>query len=454
MMEVLFVSLVVIFSCCTKRKNIVLLLVFLLPFNDFVKKCCVLYGGGGTLFSFWKELAILILFYRSYKYIEKENLNMFIPLYLFLCVLLVFYFVLGMQKYDASVCFRTARNVLIIPLLFISLNGLVVNNTFIKKLVILLTIPTFIISLIGIWEIHMGGRIFLRTFMGNITQNNLYNVPNFKIMGLDRMCSIMTVPNSFGYLMAFYGSFMLFLFLNMRELFDGKWKFVLQIIWIIAMSCLLESFCRTGWFMFIFSYFIALYYKNKSYFFKRILIFFVVGSCLLLIAYFISPDIKTIVDSTLTGKEASAADRSNNFSRGISFVLNNPYGHGLGSSDNSLDNYVYFAESSFINLSVEIGIFGTCFYILFLLILLYMVRESRSDFTPFSISIMCVNLISIMSTSVYVTPYIYFVFIFSGMAIMRRRKFHDEINKKGIALYFILKILNLKRPELKEPQST
>ena len=52
MIEVLFVSIVVLFSFSAKRKNIILLLVFLLPFNDFIKK----------IFVYTKKFVILHVF--------------------------------------------------------------------------------------------------------------------------------------------------------------------------------------------------------------------------------------------------------------------------------------------------------------------------------------------------------------------------------------------------------
>lgn len=432
MIEVFVVTIVVLFSFFTNRKNIVLLLVFFLPFNDFVKKVFTLYGSGGNLFSFWKELAIIILFIRSYQYIEKKNLIRFFPLYLCLCLFIVLYFFVGLQNYDVSVCFRTMRNVLILPLLFLALNGLDINDSFIKKFVILLTFSTLLIGLIGIWEIHMDGRIPLRTFMGNIMDGGGYSAPNFVMMGLDRMCSIMTVPNAFGYLMAFHASILLFVFLYKKNLFNKKWIYLLRISFVITIFCLLESFCRTAWFLFVFSYFLVLYYKNRKKFFIRFIAFVLIGLCALYIAYIVSPNIQMIVESTFSGEESSASDRSNNFSDGLTFITNNPFGYGLGSSENSVDNYIYFAESTFVNLSTEIGIMGTIFYILFLLVLLSIIRRTYSDFTPFSLAVLSVNLVCIIPTNVYVSPYSYFVFLFSGLALMRINSFKVCLKEKVI----------------------
>ena len=429
MIEVLFVSIVVLFSFSAKRKNIILLLVFLLPFNDFIKKILVLYGNGGNIFSFWKELAILILFLRSYKYIEKRLLNRPLLIYFCLCIIVGIYYFIGLQYYNASICFRTVRNILILPLLFVSLNGLAVNISLIRKVVLLFSISTLLISLIGIWEIHMGGRIPLRLFMGNITDNNTYSAPNFTMMGIDRMCSIMTVPNSFGYLMAFHASFLLYIFLYMKDLFSKIEIYILYTLFLVTVFCLLESFCRTGWFLFVFSYFISLYYINRKVFISRIIIFIIIGLCILSIAYVLSPDIETIVNSTFSGNEVSASDRSNNLSNGFSFIFENPFGHGLGSSDNSTDNYVYFAESTFVNLSVEIGIIGSVFYIFSLFFFLSMMRKTDSAFTPFSVAIMSANMISIIPTNVYVTPYSYFVFIFSGLALMKDHCLEVKLKK-------------------------
>lgn len=426
MIELLFVVAVAVFSLKTKRNNIILLLVFLLPFNDFIKNCCVVFGSGGTVFAFWKEVAILILFLRSYRLIENKIINKILLVYLCLCAIICVYFIIGLQNYDASICFRTMRNVLILPLLFISLAALAINDFFVKKLVLLLTLSTFLISLIGIWEIHMGGRLLLRTFMGDVTDGGGYNAPNFVMMGIDRMCSIMTVPNAFGYLMAFHASFLLYVFLYKKELFGRKWKCMLQIISIVTVFCLLESFCRTGWFLLVFSYFLALYYNNRRKFSTRILAFIITGLGLLLIAYILSPNIQTIVESTFTGEETSASDRKNNLSGGISFIVENPFGHGLGSSENSTDNCVYFTESTLVNLSTEIGIMGAFMYVFFLFLLSTIIRRTKSDFTPFSLAIIGVNMICIIPTNVYVAPYSYFVFIFSGLALMRKELPRDK----------------------------
>lgn len=425
MVEIAFVVITVLLAIRLKYENVIILLIFLLPFNDFFKEAISNLWSGGTIFSFWKELVILILFLRTYPHI-KRTINKIIVIYFFMIICCSFFFVLGIEYYPPAICFRMFRNMCVVPLLFVICSGLTLSDSFLKKITYTLCIDAIIIGLIGIWEIHGGGRIPVRSFMGDIYADNtigvFYKVTNFTIMGFDRMCSIMLTPNAFGYFMAFVSSFLLFLLQYQKKLFAG-WRYkIIFMIWLFSLFCLLESFCRTAYVMFLFCYLFILYNKQCSKFTKQIIIFGIISILILTLAFFFVPNIESVINGTLSGKEESASDRINNFSSGWTFVSSHPFGHGLGSSENSVKRFVFFSESSFINIITEIGIIGLIIFYLLQLSIYKCIctRRNKSEWTSYSLSLLLMNLLCMISTNIFGTPYIYFLYILMGVCMMKR----------------------------------
>ena len=423
MIELLFVVFVVLFSIKTKnRENIILLLILLLPFNDVLKK--IIASGGGNLFAFWKELAIFILFFRSFYSIRIKKA---FPFYIILLIYFSFFFLIGSDTYGMAISFRNYRNILILPLLVYSFSSFSINDVFLKKIVLCIVISSTIIAFSGIIEIHFGYREVIRRLMGSIETESetgyiYYSSSNYKIMGFDRMCGIINTPNQFGYFMALNVALLYYLFQTKVISLNKVERKILISVLILLFICLLESFCRTGYALLFFIYIFSASHNKKL--FNRIIILFLLLISIILVISMYNSSVHSVLMNTFGGNEASAADRSNNLARGINYLYNNPFGSGLGSSENSTSKCVFFSESSFVNLGVEAGIIGIILFVSFnLFIIKYM--NNNNPFKKFSFSVCIANLMTFIFANTFGTPSIYYIWLFIALGYA---KFEQKIN--------------------------
>ena len=133
------------------------------------------------------------------------------------------------------------------------------------------------------------------------------------------------------------------------------------------------------------------------------------------------PDIITVIEATISGKEASSADRTNNVSKALEYILTEPYGHGVGASNNRFQSeMVYFAESSIMNIMIELGVLGLLILLLIHIQIIKIIsRNGRNEcffyvFMAIAISSIITCLFSI---NLYGIPYVYFWWIFLGLGI-------------------------------------
>jgi cell division protein FtsW (lipid II flippase) len=239
-----------------------------------------------------------------------------------------------------------------------------------------------------------------------------YKTVSARIMGFERMSGLFSGPNDFGLYMSFIFSAVVFiLYSRTVELF---------ITMILVLVCLLLSFSRAGWAISVLTIFYLLYVRKIVINIKIIasVIFGVILIGVGVIAYI--PRVSTIISNSISGKEASAAERGNIISRGIEMNLTEPFGHGLGKTDSRTGSVDFFVESAFLNIAYEIGILG-----LFILILIHVCiifrmqinkRKWNSPFAFLAIGISFSTLIiSFVSINPYGMPYIYIWWLLLGL---------------------------------------
>ncbi|GAB3800332.1 hypothetical protein GCM10028819_25420 [Spirosoma humi] len=126
-------------------------------------------------------------------------------------------------------------------------------------------------------------------------------------------------------------------------------------------------------------------------------------------------------------KEASAADRGNQFWKGVEKTIVEPLGHGVGTSDlRYKESLGFFVESGWWNIGYELGILGLFLFLLINVnILLETIKykqlsrryEVLFPFESYAIAITVSTLIAgFISINVVGTTYIYYYWIFMGLA--------------------------------------
>ncbi len=432
MLQIIFVFLVIIYSLFVKDcRKIILLLLVLLPFNNILKTI-FFYNGGDSIFSFWKEIAIIILFFRTYLIKSEKQVgyikNRLINTYIFIVFYFFIFFVIGAGIFGTSMAFRTFRNVAFLPILLFIFPNLTLDNIFKKKFLMSLIFSATLMGVFGVLECHLGFREAIRGYMGQIEEIGsdgtiYYNTTNLKIMGFDRMAGLMGTPNDFGNYMALSAS-MIYIFLK-RKIIEYKHNKFLWLSFIFIILCLIESFCRTAFVMFLLIL-ILTEYKAKKNIVKNLIVISVISFFLVLIASFVNDSVYEIFSATFSGNEASAADRGSNFKRGIDFLFANPFGYGLGSTENSVKNYIFFSESSFLNLGVEAGIFAIILFLFFCKKINTVLYIHHNELSIYSSSVVITNSICFLFANIFGTPYIYFFWLFTGIGLMRSS---SDINK-------------------------
>ncbi|WP_298453594.1 O-antigen ligase family protein [uncultured Prevotella sp.] len=425
MLQIIFVFLVVIYSLFVKDcRKIILLLLVLLPFNNILKTI-FMHNGGDSIFSFWKEISIIILFFRVHLIKREKQVgyinNKLIGTYIFIVFYFFIFFIIGSGIFGASMAFRTFRNVAFLPILLFIFPSLVLDDIFKKKFLMSLMFSATLMGLFGVVECHLGFREAIRGYMGQIEEIGsdgtiYYNTTNLKIMGFDRMAGLIGTPNDFGNYMALSAS-MIYYFIR-RKIIEYKHNEILWISFIFIILCLIESFCRTAFAMFLLII-ILTEYKSKNNVLKNVIAISVASLLILYIATLVNDSVNEILSATFSGNEASSADRGNNFKRGIDFLVANPFGYGLGSTENSLKNYVFFSESSFLNLGVEAGVFAIILFLFFCKIINKVLYVHNNELSIYSSSVVITNSICFLFASIFGTPYIYIFWIFTCVGLMK-----------------------------------
>ena len=436
MLEISFLLGLIIFSSLSKKENIIYLIVFLLPFHTFLKSCFVYFEGGGNIFTVWKEIVIIILSAKVYASPHiKFNKSLSLLLQIFLGVILIFYFFSN----NHSDSLATFRDHLFPIVLFVTLSCCPLDIKIAKKTAVVFAISVVINCIMGFVQ-NFFLNIPISILMGRIDFIDdsgyvQYKTTSARILGFERMSGIMGGPNTFGMFCAFTFVFFFGIFLTAKKFLFSFWERNLILISaIISMVCLLFSFSRAGWVIAFLGGLAILRFSAIKIHFRYL---FVALSLIIISAFFLLeyfPQIGDVLYNSITGKEASAADRSNNFNNALEINLTEPFGHGLGTTDHRYKSYEFFAESAFMNIAYEIGLLG-----LMLLIFLHfrifkkMYDYKGSEFRPFAkiaISITIPTLlVCFVSINPYGIPYIYLWWLLLGLGLNHFNHL-SAVNKK------------------------
>lgn len=402
------------------------LIILLLPFHFFLKSSLEYFFGGGAVFAAWKEVAVLTIFVKSRNSGENDqHTSIGLVLYVFFITLILYY--LFSNDYLNSLAQLRDHFFPILLMLAVSRINFTTGNLY--KAYKYLSISACICFIFG----------FLQMFFFNIAISTVkqtidfvdedgyiqYTTNSARIMGFERMSGLFDGPNVLGLFCA------LFLVITIGILFsDFKrhlsrffLKFT-QLNLLLAFCCLLLSFSRAGWLCVFIG--VVILMKKFSIRLKPPIVLLSLGLFILVVfsIVFAIPSAGEILINSLTLKEASASERSNDFVKGLEMAIIEPWGHGLGTTDPRFPELKEFAvESAFWNITYEIGIFGLFLILLIHLIYIKSFINKKLGLNPFSKIAFALSiaslLISFVSINPYGMPYIYFWWLIIGIGVNR-----------------------------------
>lgn len=416
--ELIIVVAYILFCIKASPKTILISIVLLLPIHGFIK--AVVFTDSGSLFALWKEIGILFVFYKTRSLGNKRISNLLFFIALFDILFAIYLYVGYIRGYTVLADIRK----FIFPVILLwGVSKLSFKQTDIRNLITSIIIGSIIINITGVVDFFMPEiRLLMRTLMGIKYQialdgNVYYEISSYKIMGIDRVAGFMGGgPNMLGVYNAVVLLFCVYAYIT--KLFQGVgFKSLFYLGLSLSCFCILTSFSRAGWALLAIT---VLYigYTRRSY---RKYVYWVIsfGALLSASAYFAVENVRTVIDGTFSGNEASSAKRGSMTQDAFEFLLNNPWGAGVGASNHDAEQYLYFAESSWLNLGIAVGFVGAIFYLVLLYNIYIRVKTNRhSNFRLIATGfIIAYSITGCVSVNVVENPFVYYAWLIMGLGL-------------------------------------
>lgn len=420
------------------EQRVLTLFLLLLPFHTFLKNSLEYFLEGGELFSTWKEAVILILAFKVFSRPHMALNRLVFILLLFFFVVAIVYFFISKAHADAL---PALRDHLFPAVLFLTAMAMKLDLRWIKKMVIILAVSILISGLAGFVQ-YFFLNIPVAKIMGTAAYIDpagyiLYKISSYRIMGMERMAGITGSPNIFGLFNAF-AIILLFGVTLFKKWFrfSAKHLLFIRITLFLSVICIIFSFSRAGWVIALLGTGIMLLYKDFHTRLKYALGSFLILLVLLTLVAVLYPGAADIIEGSLTGREASAAARGSSVMKGINMLLDEPWGHGLGTTDNRKESVLFFVESAWMNIGYEIGVAGVLYLItIHMLILYYLFKKAeQSALSRIAVAISLSTLVACMvSVNPFGMPYIYLWWLVLGLGMNRsgaeNSAFYSNLNE-------------------------
>ena len=415
--ELLIVLVALIFACKASPKSILCVLFLLLPLHGTVKN--IVFTNGGTIFAMWKELVMIVLLYRNRSetnYIVSKFVSYFIFYGIFLFLFLLIGFIEGHQLASPF------KRMFFPPLFFLCMLKIKLTDLELVSIFKCILIGSVLINITGVVDffsptfsmlfkdiMHVGYKIS--------GDKIIYDTSSYSIMGLNRVCGLMEGgPNQLG---VFNSSIIIISsisFLYYKRMLSKNVKIIVLSSTVLCVFCLITSFSRAGWAIVVITLFL-LALTNKQYKGKAIGAITIVV-ILFIFTYLLVPQVHEVVSATLSGKEASSASRYSMTLESLDFLLSNPWGNGIGSSGH---NGIHFAESSLINIGIDIGILGLLLLLRFQYLIYKQSKGSKSLLAPITSSfILAYVCCSFVSVNPYENPFVYYAWFIMGLPFIKK----------------------------------
>ena len=415
--ELFFILFVVFFCSYTKKTHRILyLLCILLPIHDIIK--FYVFSTGGSFFSFWKEIAILIYASRTIK------INTYIfPSYFVLILLSFIYSVVGIIN---GFSIATDLKCYLFPgLLVVGCRYITLTPANIVKMGLCLCLSFSILNFTGVLDfVSPELRYKFRDVWGyDYTYGEdgtvYYSLSSMKILGYERVAGLSSGPNSLGINNSFF-LYYLFMIYNLfkKSIINNKWFLGIFIVsFSLSSFCLIFSFSRVGIAILIISILIYLY--NQNLISRKIIPLIIILSIIGVVAVFVSPIVYKVFDATFSGNEASSAKRGSMTISALNFLLSHPVGYGLGATyHTSSYTAFHFSELAFINIGIQIGVWGLFVLSIFYWEILQKLKQNETNLVArFGRSfLIAIFIASWVSVNTFQNPFIYLSWIFLAMS--------------------------------------
>lgn len=417
-LEIILVLLYILFCIKASAKTIVYSIFLLLPLHGFIKMA--IFTDSGAIFTMWKEFGIIIALLKTRK-IRCYRPRIFnITVFIYLLIIFLFLFIGINNRYSINADIR--KFIFPVPLLYL-VSKIKFNMHDLKKIIFCILMGSALINITGVIDfLSPTIRLVMRTIMGiefKIASNGTiyYEISSYKIMGMDRVCGFMGGgPNMMGVFNA--SVFLLSIYAYIRGIFiSKKGKLFFTVTFMLCVFNLLLSFSRAGWALvgITFFYIAATIQKYRKIAFIALWCIFVIG----IISYLSLEIVQKVVDGTLSGNEASSAERGNMTRSALNYLFDNPLGYGLGASTRDNGNYVYFAESSLINFGISTGILGIILYSCLIYIIFKIIKYNKSN--PLMLIapgfVVAYYITAWVSVNMVENPFVYYAWLIMGLSM-------------------------------------
>jgi len=313
------------------------------------------------ILGMWKEWILLLLTCRvlSSRKTTKRN-----PIIIFVIVLMAYgliYIFVNKSFTQGVMGYRYYFEAMI---LFFILGKMQVDNDFLKRF---LKIFSGFIFLMGMWSLLVS--LFLGyNFMFSVGYTNYGGVPHFSYLvsghtGLLRTFGTLSAPNNYGVFLVIS----ILLLIIFKDMF--KRKVFLNINLVLQLVLLTLTYSRSAWIGLLLSLVVYFIISNPKTKIKFIVAFFlgISGFVIYCLREPNNPAIAFFM-STVTLRDTSAAGHLNSWAEDIQFILNHPFGIGLGKAGPkafAITGVYLNPEMSFYTVAYEMGILGMLLFLVF-----------------------------------------------------------------------------------------
>lgn len=433
MIQILIILIFVSIALFLPKERVLVIALFILPFHALLKGIINLEAGDSNIFSIWKEIVILILFCRVILDILKNKIsnNTRFPVLLILSYFLLTtcLFIISTNKTDALTSYKNFSFPLLCFFTVANLDFHKIDQSRFLKYISISALIVFIVA-------HLQQFFFklefatLMNLVDSVGSNGeiYYSQGATQIMGKDRMYGCFVGPNELGLYTCMILIIIISYLYTVRV--SLKQKLFLLFVMALGLATLLQTYSRVSWFIFIgttFFYFI----REKQY--KMLFYAGTTAFLFLLIIVSALPDASAIINSTAHLKEASAADRSSEFTTGFGKVVNTPMGYGLGTIEySSTQHRVFHTEIYWWLVFGEMGILiGLQLFIIYFYstVKIFLFDSTYNIFTRivpvYLIFVMLSGFASIILFEPVVQVYLW---SFIGIAYNKNIQLHKSIN--------------------------
>jgi len=414
---ILFLILYSLFCIRSPKCGIICSLFLFLPIQGTIKY--VFFSSGATIFALWKEVGILVLFLKAFKKNDSRTREIF-------CVfsILFFYslFFLVLGKVEGLDVNERVKTIFFPCLLTIAVAKSNFTQKDIKQMILCVLVGSLIINISGLIDFFSNPlRMMFRQLVGATYKEAAdgtiyYDRSSYAIMGLNRVCGLMYGgPNQMGVYNSVVSTICVMALLFFKSLLKSDLlKKFFFVCFFLSIFCLLTSFSRAGWLMFLITFlYVGL---SKANYRPLIIKLALIGVVVFFVVFLAVPEVRTVVEGSLSGKEASSAARASMTISALDFLYNHPLGLGFGASAHG----AAFAESSLINIGVDIGVAGLLILV-FLLFVIY--RRNKKMIRRNAFASACAGftlaytIVSFVSVNPFETPCIYFSWFLMGFGL-------------------------------------